>query len=132
MKYISTIIGGAIVGALVYGIWPEMWKSYGIFGGWTASFILVGLAWFMNHWLGIIDNPKGRVWVDQGWPIASAGAVWAMVRFGAPFSDSIGTLLLVVLGGILGGLAAFAVKRSNPAFHEPVEEVMQEEELTEA
>jgi len=116
MKYVSTIIGGAIVGALVYGIWPEMWKSYGIAGGWLAAIFLVGIAWFMNHWLGIIDNPSGKIWIDQGWPIASAGVAWAIVRFGATPTAAVGTAVCIALGGVLGGLAAAAVKATNPNF----------------
>ena len=110
------IIGAAITGALVFGIWPEMWKSYGIMGGWLASVILVGLCWFMNHWLGLIDNPKHRVWVDQGLAMAPGGIAWAMVRFGAHFADCLPTLILVALGGVFGGIAAFLVKRHNSNF----------------
>ena len=68
-----------------FGIWPEMWKSYGIMGGWLAAAILVGICWYMNHWLGIIWNQPGRIWVDQGWAVCSAGIAWAMVRFNAQF-----------------------------------------------
>lgn len=35
----STFIGSAICGALVFGIWPEMWKSYGIMGGGLVDLI---------------------------------------------------------------------------------------------
>jgi hypothetical protein len=37
LRTIMTTIGAAICGALVFGIWPEMWKSYGIMGGWLAG-----------------------------------------------------------------------------------------------
>ena len=40
MRYLSTVIGGAICGALCFGIWPEMWKSYGIMGGWITAAVL--------------------------------------------------------------------------------------------
>jgi hypothetical protein len=120
MKYLSTIIGGAVVGALVFGIWPEMWKSYGIAGGWLAAVMLIGVAWFMNHWLGVIENPAGKIWVDQGWSIAAAGVAWAVVRFDAAPSQAVGTVACIGLGGVLGGLAAAAVKQTNPAFAAPV------------
>jgi len=116
MKYVSMFIGAMIVGALVFGIWPEMWKTYGIMGGWTASVILVGLCWFMNHWLGLFSNPDRRIWVDQGLAIAAAGIAWAMVRFGQNFVDCLPTLSLVALGGMLGGIAAYFVKQQNPNF----------------
>jgi len=116
MKYFSTFVGAMIVGALVFGIWPEMWKTYGIIGGWISSVILIGLCWFVNHWIGIISNPENTVWVDQGLPIAAAGVAWAMVRFGQNFVDCLPTLCFVAIGGILGGVAAYLVKQHNPNF----------------
>ena len=116
MKYVSMFIGAMIVGALVFGIWPEMWKTYGIMGGWTAAFIIVGLCWFMNHWLGIFSNPERTIWIDQGLAIAAAGVAWAMVRFGASFTDCLPTLCLVAVGGCIGVVAAYLVKQHNPNF----------------
>ena len=83
MRLVSSFIGSAICGALGFGIWPEMWKSYGIMGGWLAATILISIAWYMNHWLGVIDNPSGKIWVDQGFAVCSAGIAWAVVRFEA-------------------------------------------------
>jgi len=116
MKYASMFIGAMIVGALVYGIWPEMWKSYGIAGGWFAAVIIVGLCWFMNHWLGLFSNCERTLWVDQGLAIAAGGVAWAIVRFGADFGACVPTLCLVAIGGTIGGIAAYFVKQHNPNF----------------
>jgi hypothetical protein len=116
MKFVSTAIGGAIIGALAFGIWPEMWKSYGIMGGWLASAVLVGICWYMNHWLGIISNEPGRIWVDQGWAVCSAGIAWGMVRFGEQFFQALPTLICCLIGGGLAGIAAAHVKKRNPRF----------------
>ncbi len=115
MKSVATVIGASICGALVFGIWPEMWKSYGLLGGWAAAAILISIAWFMNHWLGVINNPEGRIFVDQGWAVGSAGVAWAIVRFGAEFQQCLPTMAFCLIGGVLGGLAAAAVKKTNPA-----------------
>ena len=40
-RLFSTFIGSAICGALVFAIWPEMWKTYGIFGGWLTAVALL-------------------------------------------------------------------------------------------
>ena len=116
MKYVSMFIGAMITGALVFGIWPEMWKTYGIMGGWLAAVIIIGLCWFMNHWLGLFSNPDRGIWIDQGMPIAAAGIAWAMVRFGADFTHCLPTFCFLTIGGILGGVAAYFVKQHNPNF----------------
>jgi len=116
MKLVSTAIGGAIIGALAFGIWPEMWKSYGIMGGWLAAAILVGICWYMNHWLGIMWNQPGRIWVDQGWAVCAAGIAGGMVRFNAHFVQALPTVTCCLIGGALAGVAAAHVKKHNPRF----------------
>ena len=129
MKHVSTVIGSAICGALVFGIWPEMWKSYGIMGGWLAATILISIAWFMNHWLGVITNSDGRMWIDQGWAVGSAGVAWAIVRFYPDklLVDCLPVLGLCLIGGGLAGVAAFAVKKSIPAFQAPADDAGKED-----
>jgi hypothetical protein len=119
MKLVSTAIGGAIIGALAFGIWPEMWKTYGIMGGWLASAILVGICWYMNHWLGVISNEPGSIWVDQGWAVCAAGIAWGMVRFGSQFYQALPTLICCLIGGGLAGIVAAKVKKHNASFNKP-------------
>ena len=130
MKYTPTIIGSAVCGALVFGIWPEMWKSYGIIGGWVAATILISIAWYMNHWLGIISNPKGKFWIDQGWAIGAAGIAWALTRFQgdfAAFKSCLPTLVLCVIGGALAGWLASTIKKKHNAFTAPQEDISEDE-----
>jgi O-antigen ligase len=72
----------------------------------------------MNHWLGVITNSDGRMWIDQGWAVGSAGVAWAIVRFypNQLFVKCIPALVLCLIGGALAGVAAVAVKKSVPAF----------------
>jgi hypothetical protein len=113
MRYLSTIIGGAICGALCFGIWPEMWKSYGIMGGWITATVVIGICWYMNHWLGVIWNSPGRIWVDQGWAVSAAGISWAIVRFNAQFQRALPVIFCCFLGGALAGIAAVTVKKQH-------------------
>ena len=118
MKYLSSFVGAAILGALVFGIWPEMWKSYGIMGGWLAATILVSIGWYMNHRLEVIDNPPGQAWVDMGWAVGSAGVGWGLVRFypDAELHKALPTLICCLIGGGLAGVFAQAVKGRNRNF----------------
>ncbi len=116
------MIGSAICGALVFAIWPEMWKTYGIMGGWLAATILISISWYMNHWLGVIDNPEGKIWVDQGFAVCSAGIAWAIVRFDAIPLQCLPTLICLALGGALAGWATIYVKQVLPRFAPPAPE----------
>ena len=79
--YLSTFAGSAICGGFAFGIWPELWKTYGLMGGWLAATLIIGIMWYMNHYNGAILNPPGKIWLDQGWCIGSAGITWGIVRF---------------------------------------------------
>ena len=114
MKHFSSLIGAAICGALVFSVWPEMWKTYGIIGGWLTAAIVISITWYMNHWVGVIDNPAGKLWVDQAWAVGTAGIAWALVRFQGDFTafkSCLPTLTLCLIGGALAGLAASQVRK---------------------
>ena len=38
--YLSTFAGSAICGGFAFGIWPELWKTYGLMGGWLAATLI--------------------------------------------------------------------------------------------
>ncbi len=118
MRTLSAMIGGAIVGALAFGLWPELWMTYGMLGGWVAATVAIGTSWFMNHHLGIIPNPPDEAWVDMGWAVGAAGVGWAMVRFypDADLLKAVPTLVCCLIGGGLAGIAAEAIKKRNPNF----------------
>ena len=63
--YLSTFAGSAICGGFAFGIWPELWKTYGLMGGWLAATLIIGIMWYMNHYNGAILNPPGKIWLDQ-------------------------------------------------------------------
>ncbi len=125
-RHLGTFIGGMTAGALSFGVWPEMWKSYGIMGGFLTAVFVIGITWFMNHWVGVIENPEGSLWVDQGLPIFGAGVSWGIVRFW-PVDGGVDyffgalvkiwpTLVCCLIGGALGGIAAHYVKQVAPGW----------------
>ena len=82
-QYLSTFAGSAICGGFAFDIWPELWKTYGLMGGWLAATLIIGIMWYMNHYHGAILNPPGKIWLDQGWCIGSAGIAWELSAFKA-------------------------------------------------
>jgi len=76
MKHLGTIVGAAIAGMFVMSVWGELAGAYGLVGGWFAAFIIIGVMWFMNHFVGLINNDGawGRhgcrnwcCWYGKGW-----------------------------------------------------------------
>lgn len=105
MKHVGTILGTAIAGIFVMSVWGAFAGEYGIGGGWFAGFAIISIMWFMNHFIGIINNDGA--FVDMACGIAVAGTTrdgfmngWDKVANAFP------TMGLVVLGGICGGIAA--------------------------
>lgn len=103
-RFFGTFFGQAIAGAWVFGIWPLLWQTYGVFGGWLAAFVIIGTMWYLNHYVGLTYNPPGAAPVDMAVGIGVAGTVSSIVGDGASFSSSLPTLLFVAIGAILGGI----------------------------
>ena len=116
-RHFSSTVGGAICGAACFAVWPELWKSYGIMGGFMAATIIISIMWYFNHWLGVIENPAGKIWVDQGFAISAAGIVWGIVRLDAAFLQSIPTFVCCAIGGVLAAAAAVVVKQVLPRYN---------------
>jgi hypothetical protein len=74
----------------------------------------------------VIFNPEGRIWIDQGWAVGTAGIAWALVRFGGDFHDfltCLPTLCCCLIGGTLAGIAASTIKKKHQSFTAPKETV---------
>ncbi len=106
MRSLGSFIGGAIAGMFVFGIWPAMWQTYGVFGGWISAFIIISISWYLCHYIGVIDNKPGAATVDMAVGIAMSGTVSGMVKQGLPLGAAVPTIVLAVIGGALGGLVA--------------------------
>ncbi|MFZ5969270.1 MAG: Lin0368 family putative glycerol transporter subunit [Bacillota bacterium] len=113
MKNLSTIIGGAIAGIFVMSVWGKFAESYGIAGGWFAALIIIGTMWFLNHHIGILHNPPEGAWVDMALAIAVCGTLRPVFSAGSlsPLIDSMPTLVVVIIGGIAGGIAAAGIQK---------------------
>lgn len=109
MKHVSTMIGAAIAGMFVMSVWGAFAGAYGIAGGWLAGLVIIGTMWLMNHYVGIINNDGA--FVDMAVGIGVCGFAKDMFVNGVQAGiDSVPTLLLVMLGGALGGFAAYKVE----------------------
>lgn len=128
LKYVSTAIGAAIIGAMGFAIWPVLWQTFGVMGGYMASVLVVTVMFYMNHWCGIMYNPKGAAWVDMAWGVAIAGVTWGLMKrdMDVSFVKCIPTMVIAICGGTAGGIMAEAIKKHHPNFQKKNENSAEE------
>ncbi|TCO68642.1 hypothetical protein EV203_101112 [Caldanaerobacter subterraneus] len=113
MKILRTFLGCFLTGLIVQSAWVALVEAYGLIGGWFAAFIIISPMWFLNHYLGLIENEKDGAWIDMAIGIAVAGLVRDLFKvhsFSFAFKV-LPVLLAVIAGGIVGGYLAVFVKQ---------------------
>jgi hypothetical protein len=111
MKALRGILGYMIAGLLVGGAWGGL-GSVGLFGGYAAAIIIIGPMWYMNHYVGLIENEEGAAWVDMALGIAVACTMRdVFMKGGSAFVDATPTLALVLLGAVIGGVTAALIEK---------------------
>ncbi|QZY53675.1 Lin0368 family putative glycerol transporter subunit [Crassaminicella profunda] len=109
MKHIGTICGTAIAGMFVMSVWGAFSDAYGIAGGWFAGLAIIGIMWFLNHFLGVHNNDGA--WIDMALGIGVCGTMRDVFRHGVDAGiSSLPTLGVVIVGAIVGGLTAYKIE----------------------
>lgn len=114
MKFLKSSLGFMVAGMLVMSIWGDWSGAYGNLGGWFAGFVIIGTMWFLNHYLGLIENVDTKAFVDMGWGIAWTG-LFRDVFMVSPsaFVDSLPTIGFVTIGAILAGFVLNLINKFN-------------------
>jgi hypothetical protein len=116
MKFVRAVLGYMIAGMFVMSVWGKMadgtLNAAGIFGGWFAALAIIGIMWFMNHFLGMIHHDADSGFVDQGMGIALVGIFRdVFMKDGVnTLVSSLPTIGLVCLGALIGGFLAAKVE----------------------
>lgn len=114
MPVLRTAIGGTIAGLFAGGVWGQFAaERYGIIGGWFAAFVIIGLMWFMNHYVGLINNSVEGAFVDMATSIGTACIVRDICLKGFDkIPASMPTFICLAVGGCIGGYLAHIVQKS--------------------
>jgi hypothetical protein len=91
-------------------VWGEFAGAYGIGGGWFAGFAIIGTMWFMNHWIGLINNDGAFVDMALGIGVAGTTKVMFLEGFSAG-TAALPTLLIALAGGACGGFMAYQLEQ---------------------
>lgn len=119
MKFLRSTVGFAIAGMFVMSIWGDWAGAYGNIGGWFAAVAIIGPMWFLNHYVGLIDNPADHAFVDMAWGIAWVGIFRDVFGTGGNGLDfgrlvsSLPTIGLLTVGALLAALAINAFNKDT-------------------
>lgn len=117
MKLVRSTIGYMIAGIIVMSVWGGVITNLGTVGGILAGFLIIGLAWFTNHHLGLIYHGPESGFVDLGLGVGLTGIFRdmfiGMFQGEGPsrLFNAMPTLFLVLLGAVIGGYMAALVER---------------------
>lgn len=118
MKFIRSTLGYMIAGMLVMSVWGGVIDGeIGTVGGILAGFLIIGVGWFLNHHRGLIYHGPDSGFIDMGLGVAMVGIfrdMWISVLSEGTISGlttALPTLGLVLIGGVLGGIAAALIER---------------------
>ena len=113
MRFVRASLGYGLAGLFAMSIWDAISATagLGLFGGWLAGAIIIGTMWTLNHYLGLIPQPKNAAFVDMAFGIFLTGIardVFIQGDLGALVS-SVPTIVVVLVGGALAGWVAHHV-----------------------
>ena len=98
---VTTVAGGFIFPFLIRLCWGKMVDDWGNIGGWMAASFIVGLAWTINHGVGLIVQ-TGGAWVDMAFA-AAIGLFVASAMAGDNVPKGITNAAFAAIGGLVGG-----------------------------
>jgi len=97
---ITTMAGGFIFPFLIRLLWGKFVEDFGPIGGWMAASFIVGLAWTINHGVGLIVQTGA--WVDMAFA-AGVGLFVASALSGDHVGKGLTNAFFAIVGGTLGG-----------------------------
>lgn len=129
MKFLRGVLGYMIAGLFVMSVWDGFAIPYGIAGGYIAAIIIIGPMFYMNHYVGLIQNPDEDAFVDMALGIGVAGIFRDIFMNGiSALTSTLPTLALVIVGAVIGGLTAAAVEKHMEKEMEETETAMPADE----
>ncbi len=112
MKFLRGVIGFSLAAIIINTLWGVFVAYFGVLGGYVSAFILTGSMWFLNHYIGIIQNEEDAAYIDMGLGIAVSLVVRDMINKGAiSIISSMPTFFCISVGAILGGIAAGLIEK---------------------
>ena len=103
--FLRSTLGFCMAGIVLNTAWSIFVNKYGVKGGWISALVLTGTLWFINHYLGIVENKKEAVFIDMGLAVGLCSLIRDSLLKGiSGFLSSMPTFICVLIGGAIAGV----------------------------
>ena len=111
-SFLKSTLGFGIAAIILNTLWGVITSRIGRKGGWICGFILTGTLWYVNHYLGIVENRKESAFIDMGFAVAICSFSRDFLKNGLEgIVTSAPTFICVIIGGTIAGVVAGIIKR---------------------
>lgn len=113
MKFFRGTLGFFLAAIVINSFWSVFTNIFGVLGGYISAFILTGSMWFLNHYIGLIENDEDSAFIDMALGIAISIVVRdSMIHGVSSVVSSMPTFAWVTIGAVLGGCSAGVIERN--------------------
>lgn len=103
--FLRSTLGFCAAGIVLNTAWGIFVNMFGIEGGWISALVLTGTLWYVNHYLGIVENKGEAVFVDMGLAVGLCSLIRDSLLNGiSGFISSMPTFICVLIGGVIAGI----------------------------
>ncbi|WP_160689467.1 hypothetical protein [Clostridium sp. C2-6-12] len=114
IKFLRSIFGFCLSAVVINGFWHVFTDNFGPLGGWLSALIFTGTMWFVNHYIGLVDNTEEAIFIDMGLAVGMSTLFRDTIVNGiSALISSLPTLIFTVIGGALAGIVVGLVKKEG-------------------
>lgn len=113
-KVMKSIFGFCLSAVVINGFWHIFTDTFGPLGGWLSALIFTGTMWFVNHYIGLVDNTEEAIFIDMGLAVGLSSLFRDTIVNGInALISSFPTFIFTIIGGVLAGILVGLAKREG-------------------
>lgn len=113
-KFFRSTFGFCLSAIVINGFWHIFTDKFGPLGGWLSALIFTGTMWFVNHYMGLVDNTEEAIFIDMGLAVGLSTLFRDTIVNGInALMSSMPTFIFTIIGGVMAGIVAGLAKREG-------------------
>jgi hypothetical protein len=110
-KFVKSTFGFCLSAVVINGFWSIFTDKFGVLGGWISALIFTGTMWFVNHYMGVVENTEEAIFIDMALAVGISSVFRdTIVNGSSALFNSMPTLICMIIGGILAGTLVGLIK----------------------